>query len=337
MTATATPAAVIAGLGTALPARVVTNAMLAQRLDTSDEWIRRRTGIGQRRVVEQGTATSDLAVEAGARALKSARSDGADLVVLATTTPDFPCPATAPEVACRLGLGPVGAFDVAAVCSGFVYALAVGSGAIAAGLGTRVLVIGADTFSTIIDPTDRGTATIFGDGAGAVLLRAGERTEPGAVLAVDLGSDGTLTDIMGVPAGGSRQRTSGREPEPAESWFTMRGNAVFKYAVQRMVASTRAVLDRTGWATGDVDRLVAHQANIRIIAAVAAQLGLPPERAVTNLERVGNTAAASIPLALADGVTAETVRPGHRVAVTSFGGGASWGSVTFVWPEVELA
>src|SRR4051812_31465719 len=224
-------AAVICGLGASLPPRVVTNAMLAERLDTTDAWIHTRTGIRQRHVVDTGVATSDLAVEAGRRALHSAGVRDVDMVVLATTTPDHPCPATAPDVATRLGLGSVPAFDIAAVCSGFVYGLGVGAGAILGGLGDRVLVIGAEAFSTILNPEDRTTAPIFGDGAGAVVLRRGEASEPGALQRFDLGSDGELSELIAIPAGGSRQRSSGLPPDPDDRFFRMQGRPVFKHAV----------------------------------------------------------------------------------------------------------
>jgi 3-oxoacyl-[acyl-carrier-protein] synthase III len=326
--------AVIAGLGAAVPPRVVTNAMLAERLDTTDEWIYTRTGIRQRHVVPPGMATSELAVDAGARALRSAGADAVDMVVLATTTPDHPCPATAPDVASRLGLGTVAAFDVAAVCSGFVYALAVGAGAISGGVADSVLVIGAEAFSTIIDPEDRTTAAIFGDGAGAVVLRAGDRREPGALLGFDLGSDGELAGLIAVPAGGSRQRSSGVSPLPAERYFAMEGRTVFKHAVLRMVQSSRTILERIGWPVDSVDWLVGHQANVRILHAVADQLHLPRHRAVLNIERVGNTSAASIPLALADAAARGTLREGDRVLLTAFGGGATWGAAALTWPAI---
>ncbi|MEW2421476.1 beta-ketoacyl-ACP synthase III [Streptomyces nigra] len=329
-------AAVLAGVGGFVPPRVVTNEELSRRLDTSDAWIRTRTGIAERRVVDAGTSTGDLAVEAGGRALKNAGADGADLVVVATTTPDRPCPATAPTVAARLGLAGVPAYDVAAVCSGFLYALQAGASAVTAGFADRVLVIGAESYSTILDPEDRTTSVIFGDGAGAVLLRAGERTEPGAVLDVHLGSDGAMADLITVRGGGSEERSRGGTPRPEDRYFRMDGKSVFFAAVRRMAESSRTVLARTGWEIEDVDRLVAHQANVRIIHAVAEQLGLPPERAVLNIERVGNTSAASIPLALADGLADGTLRQGDRVLLTAFGGGATWGSATLVWPGLPI-
>ncbi|MFG2121794.1 beta-ketoacyl-ACP synthase III [Streptomyces sp. NPDC048710] len=331
-----TRAAVIAGVGGYVPPRVVTNEELAQRLDTSDSWIRTRTGIARRHVVEAGTTTSDLAVEAGLRALKNAGADGADLVIVATTTPDRPCPATAPTVAARMGLTDVPAYDVAAVCSGFLYALQAGAASVTSGFAERVLVVGAESFSTILDPTDRTTSVIFGDGAGAVLLRAGTPEEPGAVLDMHLGSDGSMADLITVRGGGAEERSRGAEPRPEDRYFRMDGKAVFFAAVRRMAQSSRTVLARTGWEVADVDRLVGHQANTRIIHAVAEQLGLPPERAVLNIDRVGNTSAASIPLALADGLADGTLTAGHRVLLTAFGGGATWGSATLTWPALPV-
>jgi len=313
-------AAVLEATGAALPPRVVTNAELAERLDTSDEWIRGRTGIGTRHVVDPGTGTGDLAVAAGRDALAGVSGE-VDMLVLATTTPDHPCPATAPDVAYRLGLGGIAAFDVAAVCSGFVYALATAAGAIAAGTARRVLVIGAETYSRILDPTDRTTSVIFGDGAGAFVLRAGEARERGAFTGFDLGSDGSLKDLIMVPGGA------------AGPYFTMRGKDVFASAVTRMAESGRAALKHAGWAAADVDRFIGHQANARILQAVAGLLDVGPDRVEMNLDRVGNTSAASIPLAVADALAAGRLRPGDRVLLSAFGGGLTWGSTALVWPS----
>ncbi|MET7765721.1 beta-ketoacyl-ACP synthase III [Streptomyces sp. NPDC005393] len=331
-----TRSAVIAGVGGFVPPRVVRNDELAQRLDTSDAWIRTRTGIAQRHVIDPGATTSDLAVEAGQRALKNASADGADLVIVATTTPDRPCPATAPTVASRIGLTDVPAYDVAAVCSGFLYALQAGTAAVTAGFAERVLVIGAESFSTILDPEDRTTSVIFGDGAGAVLLRDGEPDEPGAMLDIHLGSDGSMVDLITVRSGGAEERSRGEAPRPEDRYFRMEGKSVFFAAVRRMTESSRTVLARTGWEVADVDRLVGHQANTRIIHTVAEQLGLPPERAVLNIDRVGNTSAASIPLALVDGMADGVLKAGDRVLLTAFGGGATWGSATLTWPDLPI-
>lgn len=326
---------VLAGIGTSLPPRVVDNDELAGRLSTSDEWIRTRTGIGRRHVIEPGMSTVGLATEAAARALKSAELDRVGAVVLGTTTSDRPCPASAPEVASRLGLPNVPAMDIGAVCAGFVYALAVGSGLIRSRIADDVLVIGADAFSTLVDPNDRTTAVIFGDGAGAVVLRAGDAGEPGALGPFDLGSDGELADLIAVPAGGSRQRVLREPAAPGAQYFTMNGKVVFRHAVDRMVASSLAALSAAGWTTDMVDRLVVHQANLRIVTAIADRLGIAAERVVCNIDRVGNTAAASIPLALADAATAGRLRPGDRVLITSFGGGLAWGSTVLCWPAIR--
>lgn len=313
-------AAVLTGVGHCLPPDVVTNHDLAARLDTTDEWIRTRSGIGSRHVVRGGAGTSDLAVEAGTLALKSAGVSAVDMVIVATSTPDHPCPATAPAVATRIGLGTVPAFDLNAVCSGFLYGLATASAMLTSGQAGSVLLIGADTFSTLVDPEDRSTAFLFGDGAGAVVLRAGDPGEPGEVLALDLGSDGDGEDLILVP--------------DAATPFTMQGQAVYRQAVSRMSECARTVMDRVGWGVGDVDRFVGHQANQRILDAVADRLGLPRERVVSNLEHVGNTAAASIPLALSQAAAAGTLRARERVVLSAFGGGATWGGAALSWPAL---
>ncbi|WP_369395028.1 beta-ketoacyl-ACP synthase III [Streptomyces sp. CG1] len=329
-------AAVLAGVGSCLPACAVSNEDLAKRLETSDEWIRSRTGIRQRYFAEPGTATSDLAAGAGVRALKSAGLSAVDLVVLATTTPDRPCPATAPTVASLLGLPGVAAFDVSAVCSGFLYALAAAAGLIATGGYATALVIGSETFSTILDPSDRTTMVIFGDGAGAVVLRAGTPDEPGALESFDLGSDGDGRDLITVRAGGSEQRLSGRQPQAGDAYFAMAGREVFWRAVQRMRESARSALDRAGRVPGDVDRLVCHQANLRILKALAHELGIAPERCVGNIAEVGNTAAASIPLALDHAHAAGRIAAGERLLLTAFGGGLTWGSAVLTWPQLPI-
>lgn len=315
-----TPASVVVGIGHALPECVVTNEELANRLNTSDEWIRTRTGIRERRVAAAGTTTADLAVDAARAALDSARREQVDVVVLATTTPDRRCPATAPEVASRLGLDGAAAFDLNAVCAGFLYAMATAGGLIASGVAASALVIGADRFTSLVDQQDRATACLFGDGAGAVVLRAGEIDEAGAVLAVELGSDGTQRDLITV--------------SPDTDRLAMQGQAVYRHAVAQMTASTRAVLESSGWSVEKVDWFVAHQANQRILDAVAGRLGVEPGRVVSNIARVGNTAAASIPLALADAAADGRLAVGDRVALAAFGGGTTWGAATLTWPAL---
>ncbi|MFI7209849.1 beta-ketoacyl-ACP synthase III [Micromonospora maritima] len=326
--------AVIAGIGSWLPPRQVSNDELTSYLDTTDEWIRSRTGIRSRHWIDPGTSTTDLAVRAGRRALAAAGDTGVDALVVATTTPDRPCPATAPEVAWRLGLGHIAAFDVSAVCTGFLYGLATAAGLIAGGMAHRVLLIGADAFSTIVDPKDRTTAVIFADGAGAMVLRAGDPDEPGAVRRCELGSDGELSDLIEIPAGGSRQRSSGELASPADHYFRMRGRDVYRYAVTRTVEAATAALDTAGWLPSDVDRFIPHQANVRITEAVSDRLAIPAERTLSNIDQVGNTAAASIPLLLADAAAHGRLRPGHRVLLAAFGGGLTWGATTLLWPDV---
>jgi 3-oxoacyl-[acyl-carrier-protein] synthase-3 len=328
--------AVICGIGYWLPARIVTNAELCARLDTSEDWIMSRTGISCRRRIGPDEATSDLAVEAGSAALKSAGGLPVEAIVLATTTPDYPCPATAPAVASRLGLGGVAAFDVSAVCTGVLYGLATAIGFIAAGMAERVLLIAAEAFSTLLNPDDRTTVPIFGDGAGAVVLRRGRAGEPGAIGPVVLGSDGDRSELIMVQAGGSRQRSQGPVSDSTSQYFQMRGREVYRQAVERMSAAGTQALTAAGWQLSDVDRLVAHQANARISAALAAKLGLPHDAVAQNIAEVGNTSAASIPVLLAQAALSGTLEPGHRVLLAAFGGGLTWGAATLTWPELDI-
>jgi 3-oxoacyl-[acyl-carrier-protein] synthase III len=328
--------AVICGIGYWLPAQVVTNAELCARLDTSEDWILSRTGISRRRRISPGEATSDLAVAAGAAALKSAGGMSVQAVVLATTTPDYRCPATAPAVAARLGLGGVAAFDVSAVCSGFLYGLATAAGFIAAGMAERVLLIAAEAFSTLLNPQDRTTLPIFGDGAGAVVLRRGQAGEPGAIGPVLLGSDGDRSELIMVQAGGSRQRSLGPAADGTSQYFQMRGREVYQQAIERMSAAATQALTAARWQLSDVDRLVAHQANARLNAAVATRLGLRQEAVAGNIAEVGNTAAASIPILLAQAASSGTLEPGHRALLVAFGGGLTWGAATLTWPKLDI-
>ncbi|MFD7735708.1 beta-ketoacyl-ACP synthase III [Kitasatospora phosalacinea] len=332
-------AAVLAGIGGFLPPRVVTNEDLSATLDTSDEWIRTRTGISERRVVSGGMSTGGLAVEAGARALQSAGAASVDAVVVATTSPERLCPAVAPEVASRLGLGPVAAFDLTSACSGFLYGLAASAGLIASGTADTVLFIGAEAFTTLVNQRDRSTAPIFGDGAGAVVLRRGGADEPGALGPFDLGSDGSLADLLAVPAGGSRQRSAdaglGHGAVPTEDWYLrMEGRPLYQQAVEHMTQSAQSVLKHAGWSVADVDWFVGHQANVRIVRAVAEELELPEERVAVNIDRVGNTLSASVPLLLNDIAARGDLVPGDRVLLSAFGAGLSWGSTVLVWPDV---
>lgn len=327
-------AAVVTGVGASVPPRVVTNDELAAYLDTSDEWIRSRTGIASRRWVDPGVSTGDLAVAAGRLALRSAGMDRVDAVVVATTTPDRLCPATAPEVATRLGMTGVSAHDVNAVCTGFLYGLASAVGLIASGNAETVLMIGAEAFSTILDPQDRGTAVIFADGAGALVLRAGSPDEPGAVGPIVLGSDGSLSDLIQIPAGGSRQRSSGVPSPPEDYFFQMRGREVYRHAVERMSASAQEAMVKAGMSMADVDKFVPHQANNRISVAVGERLGLTDSQTVSNVDHTGNTAAASIGVLLAEASVDGSIAAGERLLLTAFGGGLTWGATTLVWPTL---
>ncbi|MGR3875631.1 beta-ketoacyl-ACP synthase III [Streptomyces graminifolii] len=314
------PAAVIGGLGAVLPPRAVANAELCAELDTSDEWIRTRTGIRERRIADPGVSTEDLATAAATRALESCGHSDADAVVLATTTPDHLMPATAPSVAARLGLSGTAAFHVGAVCTGFVYALATAAGLIATRTARTVLVVGADRMSQLPDPGDRTTRPLFADGAGAVVLRAGDPAEPGALGPMALGSDGAHRDLLFVAHGGHMQ---------------MQGPDLFRHAVDRMSAVTRHAVQLAGWRLADVDRIVPHQPNARITAAVGRHLAIAADRRVQNIESVGNTGAASIPLALAQAYADGALRPGHRVCLTAFGAGLTWGATTLTWPDLK--
>ena len=328
------PAMVLAGIGEHLPERVVTNDDLSATMDTSDAWIASRTGIRERRWAT-GQTSLDLAVEAGRAALKHhGQGPSVDAVVLATTTPDRRCPATAPEVAAALDLVGVPAFDIAAVCSGFVYAAATAQGLIAAGTARSVLVIGSEVMSSLLMPGDRNVGVIFGDGAGAAVVRAGSPDEPGAFGPFDLGADGAAADLITVNAGAGRIPHGTPGVHEAEYHLAMAGKEVYRRSIPGMADSCRTVLEGRGWSVDDVDVLIGHQANIRILHAVARNLGLDAERCFVNIDRVGNTSAASIPIAMAHAHADGAVRPGDRVLMTAFGAGLTWGSTTLVWPEL---
>jgi 3-oxoacyl-[acyl-carrier-protein] synthase-3 len=316
----------IAGCGGYLPERIVTNEELAERLDTSDAWIRQRTGIGERRIAAAGELTSDLAVHAARRALESAGMSGSDLdlIVLATATPDETFPATASKVQAQLGMKRGAAFDVQAVCSGFIFALAVADNALRLGQARTALVIGAETFSRILDWQDRGTCVLFGDGAGAMVLNAGPAGPSGrGVLSTHLHSDGRQHDILYVDGGPSSTRTAG--------FLRMEGREVFRQAVQHLSEVVDEALQANGVGPGDLDWLVPHQANTRIIDAVGRKLGLPAEKTVVTIERHANTSAASIPLALDEAVRDGRIRPGHLVLMEALGGGLTWGASLVRW------
>ena len=318
--------AAIAGLGTALPDRIVTNDDLTRRLDTSDEWIVSRTGIRERRVVADDETTTTLATEAGIRAIKDAgiAPSEIDILIVATCTPDQPLPATAARVQEAIGLT-CGAFDLAAACSGFVYAAVTAEALVTNSGAGAALIIGAETLTRIVDPDDRTTAILFGDGAAAAVLTP---SPPGTgLLSWDLGCDGSAAGILEVPAGGSRLPASADTVRERLHYVQMDGKEVFRRAVRVTVASAETTMEKAGVAARDIAWFVPHQANRRIIDAAALRLGIPDERVVVNLDRVGNTSAASIGLALAEVEPAD----GDLVLLAGFGAGMTWASALFRW------
>ncbi len=319
----------VLGCGGYLPERIVTNAELAARLDTSDEWITQRTGIRQRHVAAPGEMTSDLAFHAATRALDRAglKASDIDLVVLATATPDNTFPATATKVQARLGMTGGCAFDIQAVCSGFIYALATADNFIRTGQSRRALVIGAETFSRILDWEDRGTCVLFGDGAGALVLSAhrdeGGGAEERGLLSTHLHSDGNHYDILYVDGGPSSTGTCG--------FLRMQGKEVFRHAVHRLAEVVDEALAASRLSAAELDWLVPHQANRRIIDSMGRKLGLPPEKVVITIDRHANTSAASVPLALAEAVGDGRIRPGQLVLMEAMGGGLTWGAALARW------
>ena len=314
---------VVRGVGAHLPDRVVENAWFAGFLDTSDAWIRSRTGIERRRFAAEGELTSDLAAAAGRAALANAgmEAGAVDAVIVATTTPDATFPSTAVKVQAALGCGGF-AYDVMAACAGFVFAMANADAMIRAGLARRVLVIGAETYSRILDWEDRGTCVLFGDGAGAVLLEGADEDGRG-VLSADLHSDGAQAGILYVDGGVSSTGTAGK--------LRMHGREVFRHAVEKLAATATAALERAGLDHADVDWVVPHQANVRIIEGTARRLGVPMEKVVVTVADHGNTSAASIPLALSVAAADGRLRPGQVVVTEAIGGGLAWGSVVLRW------
>ncbi len=320
----------IQGTGSFVPARVLTNVDLERMVETSDAWIVERTGIRERRIAASGESCSDLAVKAAERALEAAGVAAADLdlILVATCTGDAPLPATACLLQHRLGAQRAAACDISAACSGFVYALAVGDAYVRSGYG-RVLVVGSEVMSMLMDWTDRGTCILFGDGAGAVVL--GPAADGQGILSSHLHSDGTLWDLICVPGGGSAAPPSEKMLAEGLQYLKMKGNETFKVAVRTMEEVAREALSANGLSVEDLDLYIPHQANLRIIKAVASRLGLPMEKVVMNMDRYGNTSAASIPLALDEAVRGGRVREGNLILMEAFGGGLTWGSVLVRW------
>jgi 3-oxoacyl-[acyl-carrier-protein] synthase III len=315
----------ITGLGTYAPERVLSNDELSEFVDTSDEWIRARTGIRERRISAEDELTSDVALSAARKALEDAGVEAGeiDLVIVGTISPDMGFPATAAIVADRLGCGEAAAYDVSAGCTGFMYALAQGHSAVVSGLSRRALVIGADVLSKILDWTDRSTLVLFGDGAGAVVLEA---TEESGFLSFDVGADGSGGPQLNYPGSGTRPLQQGEK-----RFLQMNGREVFKFATRVLVSSAEKTLEAAGLTVDDVDLYVPHQANVRIIDHAVRRLGFPEEKVVVNVQRYGNTSSGSIPLALADALRDGRLQPGSIVLMTGMGAGLTWGSAAIRW------
>jgi 3-oxoacyl-[acyl-carrier-protein] synthase-3 len=321
------PRSRIAGTGAYAPQRILTNHDLEKVVDTSDEWIRERTGIGERRVARDDETTSDMALVASQRALEAAGLTAADLdmIIVGTVTPDLPMPATAAFLQKKLGAGPVPAFDLSAACAGFLYGLSIGDQFISTGMMKNVLVVGVELLSRILNWQDRTTCVLFGDGAGAVVLRPAADDGRG-VLSTRLYTDSTLAHSLCIPAGGSKERLTPEGLAEQRDKVFMIGGDIFKVAVKNLTAASRSTLADAKLEPSAVSWVVPHQANLRIISQVAQRLDIPLDRFVLNIERYGNTSSASIPLALDEGVRDGRIKPGDTVLMCALGAGISWAS-----------
>jgi 3-oxoacyl-[acyl-carrier-protein] synthase-3 len=324
--------AVIAGTGSYLPERILTNADLAKMVDTSDEWIISRTGIKERRVVAPDEATSDLAAAASRRALEMASMDAEelDLIIVATITPDYMFPSTAGQVQRLLGAHRAAAFDIEAACTGFIYALSVGELFVTSGKYNKVLVIGAEVLTRFVDWEDKTTCVLFGDGSGAAILVPSEDEDRG-IISTHLHNDGRMWDMLMAPAGGSRLPIDEQAIANKLNTVKMRGNEVFKVAVTKLSEVVDEVLEVNDLREEDIDFLVPHQANLRIIQATARKLKLPMEKVIITVDRHGNTSAASVPLALDEAVRSGRIKRSDRVLLEAFGGGLTWGAALVRW------
>ena len=325
------PVARIAGLGAAAPATVITNADLEKTLHTSDEWIVERTGIRERRMLLPDESQSDLFVRASQDALVKAglTFPSIDTIICGTCTPDRRLPSAACDIQAKLGGGTAAAFDVVAACPGWLYALTVAEGLIASGASHRVLALGGDRLWSIVDKEDRNTAVLFGDGAGAAVLVPA--TDERGILATSLGADGTLADLLYIPAGGSNEPPTVEAIQGKRLFVKMAGREVFKVAVRRMAQACHLALGKAAVRAEDIDLLVPHQANLRIINATAGEAGVPLSKVMVNVDKYGNTSAGSIPLALAQAEAEGRLRPGMVVLLVSFGAGFTWGAVVLRW------
>ena len=325
----------IAGTGSFVPPRILSNQDLERMVETSDEWITTRTGIKERRIAEPGLAASDLAFEAASKALASAEmtADELDLIIVGTVTPDRLFPSCACSLQARLQANNAAAFDISAACSGFIYALDVARSMIAAGTAGKrgnVLVVGVEVLSRIVDYTDRSTCVLFGDAAGAVILKPSSDPRRG-ILSIAIGSDGASGDLLCMPAGGSRLPASHETIEKHLHVLKMTGNEVFKIAIRGMEGIAREALDLAGVSIDELALLIPHQANLRMIDATARRLEIPQEKVLVNIQRYGNTSSASIPLGLDEAVRAGRVKRGDPIIMVAFGGGLTWGAAVVRW------
>ena len=325
----------VTGWGMAVPELILTNADLAKMVETTDEWIVERTGIRERHLADKHESTATLAVQAAQRALERTeiRPRDLELIIVATSSPEHIFPATASIVQDRLGARTAGAFDLSAACTGFIFAVNMAAQAIRSGALENALVIGAETLSRIVNWDDRSTCILFGDGAGAFVLQASEK--PGGVLSCVMRSDGSGADLLSVPAGGSRIPTSIETVRGKLHGIHMNGREVFRFATRVMASATHEAVEQAGLHLDDVELVVPHQANLRIIEAAARGLRLPLSRFMINIERYGNTSTASIPMAVAEAVEAGRVHPGDHLVLVGFGAGLTWGALTLQWVAPE--
>ncbi|MCH4888344.1 ketoacyl-ACP synthase III [Acidaminobacter sp. JC074] len=314
------------GTGSCLPEKEVTNFDLEKIVDTNDEWIRTRTGISSRRIADDQTATSDLAYGASLKAMEAAgvTAEELDMIIVATITPDNSFPSTACTLQDKLGAVNASAFDVSAACSGFVYASTVAMQFVESGAAKNILVVGAETLSKILDFTDRNTCVLFGDGAGAAIIGP---VESGGIVAMELGAKGSGGKFLSQPAGGSRMPATKETVDNRLHYIKMDGSEVFKFAVRIMASSSQKVIEKAGWNMDELDYLVPHQANIRIINSAGKKLKLPADRVHVNLDKFGNTSAGSVPIALDEAVRSGKIKKGDKVVLVAFGGGLTWGAL----------
>ncbi|OHW62669.1 3-oxoacyl-[acyl-carrier-protein] synthase 3 [Andreesenia angusta] len=327
----------ILGIGSYVPEKKVTNFDLEKMVETSDEWITTRTGIKERRVVEEGQHTSDLALEASKKALEDAKMtpEDIDLIIVATMSPDLPTPATACFLQDKLGCTDVPSFDISAACSGFIYGLSIATAYVNSGLYKNILLVGAEAMSRIVDWTDRSTCILFGDGAGAVVV--GKVPEDRGVLGFEMGSDGSGAKHLLIPSGGVSNPNTEETLESRENYIKMDGSEVFKFAVRRMDQVSKNVLEKLELEVEDIDLLVPHQANIRIIDSAVKKLKIDYDKVVVNLDKYGNMSAASIPVALDEAVKSGRVSDGDKVLIVGFGGGLTWGASVISWHKDKEA